>query len=40
MVNIFQLDDNKLIEKFIQGSNQLLASDRMRLEVSGAVSPE
>jgi hypothetical protein len=38
MVNIFQLDDNKLIEKFIQGSNQLLASDRMRLEVNGSVS--
>jgi hypothetical protein len=38
MVNIFQLDDNKLIEKFIQGSNQLLSSDRMRLEVNGAVS--
>jgi hypothetical protein len=38
MPNIFQLDDTKLIEKFIQGSNQLLASDRMRLEVNGAVS--
>jgi hypothetical protein len=38
MSNIFKIDDNKLIEKFIQGSNQLLASDRMRLEVNGAVS--
>jgi hypothetical protein len=38
MVNIFKLDDSKLIEKFIQGSNQLLASDRMRLEINGTVS--
>jgi hypothetical protein len=38
MSNIFQIDDSKLIEKFIQGSNQLLANDRMRLEVNGTVS--
>ncbi len=38
MSNIFKIDDNKLIEKFIQGSNQLLASDLMRLEVNGTVS--
>jgi hypothetical protein len=38
MSNIFQIDDSKLIEKFIQGSNQLLANDRIRLEVNGTVS--
>jgi hypothetical protein len=38
MSNIFQTDDSKLIEKFIQGSNQLLANDRIRLEVNGTVS--
>jgi hypothetical protein len=38
MSNIFQIEDSKLIEKFIQGSNQLLATDRMRLEVNGTVS--
>lgn len=36
--NIFELDDSKLIEKFVQGSNQLLASDNLRLEVNGALS--
>ncbi len=36
--NIFELDDNKLIEKFVQGSNQLLASDNLRLEVNGGLS--
>jgi hypothetical protein len=38
MSNIFDLDDNKLIEKFAQGSNQLLASANLRLEVSGNLS--
>jgi hypothetical protein len=38
MSNIIQIEDSKLIEKFIQGSNQLLANDRMRLEVNGTVS--
>jgi hypothetical protein len=36
--NIFELDDNKLIEKFVQGSNQLLASNNLRLEVNGGLS--
>ncbi len=36
--NIFELDDNQLIEKFVQGSNQLLASDNLRLEVNGGLS--
>ena len=36
--NIFELDDTKLVEKFIQGSNQLLASTNLRLEVNGGVS--
>jgi hypothetical protein len=36
--NIFELDDNKLIEKFVQGSNQLLASENLRLEVNGGLS--
>jgi hypothetical protein len=36
--NIFELDDSKLIEKFVQGSNQLLASDNLRLEVNGGLS--
>jgi hypothetical protein len=38
MSNIFELDDNKLVEKFIQGSNQLLASANLRLEVNGGLS--
>lgn len=36
--NIFDLDDSKLVEKFVQGSNQLLASANLRLEVNGGVS--
>ncbi|WP_310418795.1 hypothetical protein [Chamaesiphon sp. OTE_8_metabat_110] len=36
--NIFELDDRQLIEKFIQGSKQLLASDNLRLEVNGGLS--
>ncbi len=36
--NIFELDDNNIIEKFVQGSNQLLASTNLRLEVNGALS--
>jgi hypothetical protein len=35
---IFELDDTKLVEKFVQGSNQLLASTNLRLEVNGGVS--
>jgi hypothetical protein len=38
MSNIFELDDDKLIEKFVQGSNQLLASANLRLEVNGGLS--
>ncbi len=38
MSNIFELNDNKLIEKFVNGSNQLLASENLRLEVSGSLS--
>jgi hypothetical protein len=38
MANIFELDDNKLIEKFVQGSDRLLASDGLRIEVTGGVS--
>lgn len=38
MSNIFELDDRQLIERFVQGSNQLLASDNLRLEVTGSVS--
>lgn len=38
MSNIFELDDNKLIEKFVQGSDRLLASDGLRIEVNGGVS--
>jgi hypothetical protein len=36
--NIFELDDNKLIDKFVQGSNQLLATPNLRLEVNGGLS--
>jgi hypothetical protein len=36
--NIFELDDTKLVEKFVQGSNQLLASTNLRLEVNAGVS--
>ena len=36
--NIFELDDTKLVEQFVQGSNQLLASTNLRLEVNGGVS--
>ncbi len=36
--NIFELDDTKLVEKFVQGSNQLLASTNLRLEVNGGAS--
>jgi hypothetical protein len=38
MSNIFELDDNKLIEKFVQGSDRLLASEQLRIEVTGGVS--
>jgi hypothetical protein len=36
--NLFNLDDEQLINKFVQGSNQLLASANMRLEVNGSLS--
>jgi hypothetical protein len=36
--NIFDIDDEKLIDKFVQGSNQLLSSDNIRLEVNGSLS--
>jgi hypothetical protein len=36
--NTFELDDSKLIEKFVQGSNQLLATANLRLEVNGGLS--
>ncbi len=36
--NIFELDDSKLIEKFVRGNNQLLASNNLRLEVNGILS--
>ena len=36
--NIFELDDIKLVEQFVQGSKQLLASNNLRLEVNGGVS--
>jgi hypothetical protein len=36
--NIFELNDNQLIEKFVQGSSQLLASANLRLEVNGSLS--
>ena len=38
--NIFELDDTKLVEQFVQGSNQLLASTNLRLEVNGGVRSE
>jgi hypothetical protein len=36
--NIFELDDTKLVEKFVQGSDRLLASTNLRLEVTGGAS--
>jgi hypothetical protein len=36
--NIFELDDHQLIEKFVHGSNQLLSSQNLRLEVNGNLS--
>ena len=38
MSNNFEIDDIKLIEKFVQGSNQLIAITNLRLEVNGTVS--
>jgi hypothetical protein len=38
MSSIFNSDDTKLIEKFVQGSNQLLSNDRVRLETNAGVS--
>jgi hypothetical protein len=37
IANPLNVDESKLVEKFIQGSNQLLSSDRLRLEVIGSV---
>lgn len=36
--NIFDLDDDRLIEKFVQGSDRLLASANLRLETNGGLS--
>ncbi len=36
--NIFELNDRQLIEKFVLGSNQLLASPNLRLEVNASLS--
>ncbi len=38
MSNIFELDDSQLIKEFIQGSERLLASPNLRLEVNGGLS--
>ncbi len=38
MANTFEINDDKLIEKFVQGSNQLLASANLRLQVNGTIS--
>jgi hypothetical protein len=38
MPNIFDLDDDRLIEKFVQGSDRLLASANLRLETNGGLS--
>jgi hypothetical protein len=38
MSSIFNSGDTKLIQKFAQGSNQLLSNERMRLETSAGVS--
>jgi hypothetical protein len=38
MSSIFNSGDTKLIQKFAQGSNQLLSNDRVRLETSAGVS--
>jgi len=38
MSNIFELDDSQLIEEFVQGSERLLTSPHLRLEVNGGLS--
>ena len=38
MSSTFNTDDIKLIAEFVQGSNQLLTSDRARLETTGIIS--
>ena len=38
MSNIFELDDSQLIEEFIKGSDRLLDSPHLRLEVNGGLS--
>ena len=36
--NVFELDDEKLIEQFVQGGYRLLASANLRIEVNGGLS--
>ncbi|WP_373544987.1 hypothetical protein [Chamaesiphon sp.] len=36
--NVFELDDDKLIEQFVQGGDRLLASANLRIEVHGGLS--
>ena len=36
--NVFELDDDKLIEQFVQGGDRLLASANLRIEVNGGLS--
>jgi hypothetical protein len=38
MSSTFHTDDIKLVAAFVEGSNQLLTSDRARLEVTGIIS--
>ncbi len=38
MSSTFDCDDIKLIAEFVQGSNQLLTSDRARMETTGIIS--
>ncbi len=38
MSSVFELDDDKLIEQFTQGSDRLLVSANLRLEINGGVS--
>ena len=36
--NVFELDDDKLIEQFVQGEDRLFASANLRIEVNGGLS--
>jgi hypothetical protein len=38
MSSVFELDDDKLIEQFTQGSDRLLVSANLRIEINGGVS--